>query len=314
MHPRTRAVVLLVLPAAILTVLAATPTRAQVSVPGNCNVFGAGHASAPGPGGSGGGLLPIEVAVPAGTNRTVTFSLSGTIDYGGCCPSNGPDGVAFTSIEANPLWDGIAGLDFSTRARYLAGVFLDDTEPVDPPPARLVITDPGFTELSPGLRQVFFVGDGLTGEGAGTTQVFHVPDGATRLFLGVQDRCSTSPNVPGWYSDNTGNVSGTVSFNVPTAAGAVPSPFTLLQNHPNPFGVSTAIGLSTRAASQLTLEVFDVRGRKVRTLFTGYRDAGEHSFQWDGTDADGRRVSAGVYYYRLQTTESVSVRKMVLLR
>ena len=98
------------------------------------------------------------------------------------------------------------------RGRFLGAVFLDDSEPGDPPPGPLVIPDIGFASLAPGLRQSFFVGDGLTGTGAGDAQIFQVPPGATRLFLGVHDAGPPNTAVPGWYGDNSGSISADVEL------------------------------------------------------------------------------------------------------
>jgi hypothetical protein len=199
--------------------MAASAATAQVAVPGTANIYGAGHATPPAPGGGGGGSLPVLVSLPPGPDRVVQFpSVSGSVDFGPCCAPNGPDGIATSGTVDWPLWDGIAGTSFSTRARYLVGIFLDDSEPADPAPARLVFSDPGFAELAPALRQVFFVGDGRTGSGSGELQGFRAPPGATRLFLGFQDReFATAP--PGWYGDN----SGTTNVTVEVAAVPVPA-------------------------------------------------------------------------------------------
>jgi hypothetical protein len=92
-------------------------------------------------------------------------------------------------------------------------VFLDNNLPTaSAAPATLDYSAIGtsFSSFSPLLKQVFFIGDGLTGTGTGTVQSFVVPDGATRLFLGDVDGY-------GWYN-NGGSVSGTV-----VAAAAVTS-------------------------------------------------------------------------------------------
>jgi hypothetical protein len=91
-------------------------------------------------------------------------------------------------------------------------------------PVPLAIPDIGFSELSPGLRQTFFGGDGLTGTGSGDQQTFNVPDGATRLFLGLQDAGPPDPSLPGWYGDNSGSVSGTVEIVAPAAVPALGFP------------------------------------------------------------------------------------------
>ncbi|MEN8008080.1 MAG: FlgD immunoglobulin-like domain containing protein [Candidatus Krumholzibacteriota bacterium] len=88
----------------------------------------------------------------------------------------------------------------------------------------------------------------------------------------------------------------------------------LAQNTPNPFNPSTRIDFSLEAAGPVRLEVFDAAGRRVRVLVAGWRAAGEHHVEWDGTDDRGRRVGSGVYPYRLQTATRTENRKMTLVQ
>jgi flagellar hook assembly protein FlgD len=62
------------------------------------------------------------------------------------------------------------------------------------------------------------------------------------------------------------------------------------------------------------LTVYDVAGREVRTLSSGTREAGRYSAQWDGKDASGSKVSAGVYFYRLTAGAETLTRKMTVLK
>jgi aminopeptidase N len=88
----------------------------------------------------------------------------------------------------------------------------------------------------------------------------------------------------------------------------------LMQNAPNPFIGATRIAFSLPQADNVRLSVYDVRGREIKTLADGRLDAGPYSLSWDGTDAGGRSVASGIYYYRLVTGADVMARKMVLLR
>lgn len=92
------------------------------------------------------------------------------------------------------------------------------------------------------------------------------------------------------------------------------SRFALAQNHPNPFNPSTRIAFSLAAPEPVSLKVFDMDGRLVRTLVEGVQTAGDHETFWDGTDASGRRVASGTYLYRLQTAARVLSRTMVLVK
>lgn len=75
-----------------------------------------------------------------------------------------------------------------------------------------------FNSISPGLNQIFFIGDGLTGTGTGEVQTFYVPTGATRLFLGVID--------DGGYYDNRGQIDATITPRISSVAAGVPEPTT----------------------------------------------------------------------------------------
>ncbi len=66
--------------------------------------------------------------------------------------------------------------------------------------------------------------------------------------------------------------------------------------HPNPFNPRTSIFFDMPKAGYVTLDVFDVTGRHVRTLLRGNYDAGRHQFEWDGLGSGGRPVSSGVYF------------------
>jgi hypothetical protein len=90
--------------------------------------------------------------------------------------------------------------------------------------------------------------------------------------------------------------------------------FALRQGAPNPFGGSTRIGFSVSRSGEAKLRVFDVQGRLVRTLVNGPVDAGAHVVDWNGRNDQGRRVSSGVYFYRLEAEENEATKKLIFLR
>ena len=94
----------------------------------------------------------------------------------------------------------------------------------------------------------------------------------------------------------------------------LPQAWTLGQNYPNPFNPSTIIPYQVPTAGRVRLEVFNVLGQRVATLVDGERSAGVHMAAWDATDAAGRPVGAGVYFYRLSSAgQPTLTRRMVLL-
>jgi hypothetical protein len=95
---------------------------------------------------------------------------------------------------------------------------------------------------------------------------------------------------------------------------ATPRVAVLYQNYPNPFNPSTSIEFSLPARERVSLKVFDVSGRLVRTLVDGPLSDGIHRYTWDGHNERGASVASGVYFYVLRSESIRQSRKAVLLR
>jgi subtilisin-like proprotein convertase family protein len=95
----------------------------------------------------------------------------------------------------------------------------------------------------------------------------------------------------------------------------LPARFTLGRNVPNPFNPSTEISFAVPAnAGLVSLDIFDVRGQKVRTLERSNLGAGSYTRVWNGRDEAGAQVSSGVYFYRLSGNDFTQTNKMVILQ
>jgi hypothetical protein len=95
----------------------------------------------------------------------------------------------------------------------------------------------------------------------------------------------------------------------------LPQEFALGQNYPNPFNPTTTIPVAIPAASEIKLQVYNLLGAEVKTLYDGSIEAGRYWFNWDGRNELGSQVATGVYLYRLTTNKGVVlVDKMILLR
>jgi hypothetical protein len=100
-----------------------------------------------------------------------------------------------------------------------------------------------------------------------------------------------------------------------TQAVAVPVlPMALNQNWPNPFNPVTTITYYLPHAAAARLDVYDVSGRRISCLESGWKEGGKHSVRWDGKDESGRPAAAGIYLYRLTVGKETLSRKMILLR
>jgi subtilisin family serine protease len=98
-----------------------------------------------------------------------------------------------------------------------------------------------------------------------------------------------------------------------------PQEYVLEQNYPNPFNPETRMAFTLPSQGYVTLRLYDVLGREIRTLADGEMPAGRHVSVWDGTDASGGSVASGIYVYRLDAVgpsgQRISLsRKMMLLR
>jgi ligand-binding sensor domain-containing protein len=94
----------------------------------------------------------------------------------------------------------------------------------------------------------------------------------------------------------------------------VPYRLALLPNFPNPFNPETRIEYHLAEKGSVFLEIYDVTGRRVRSLVRGELDTGVHEQVWDGTDDAGRPVTSGVYLCRLAAGKFAISRKMILIR
>ena len=93
-----------------------------------------------------------------------------------------------------------------------------------------------------------------------------------------------------------------------------PETFRLGAPRPNPFGTATSLAFEVPAGGgDVSLAVFDVRGRRVADLVRGVRPAGRHTATWDGRDSAGEHVASGVYFVRMETEAGRETRKITRL-
>lgn len=93
-----------------------------------------------------------------------------------------------------------------------------------------------------------------------------------------------------------------------------PETFELSQNFPNPFNPETKIRFKLPKQAHVVIKIYNILGREVRTLVDEKKEPGFYEVVWDATDNLGRRVSSGVYYYRISAGEFKATKKMLLLK
>jgi len=88
----------------------------------------------------------------------------------------------------------------------------------------------------------------------------------------------------------------------------------LEQNYPNPFNPTTSIRYSIEETGPVSLDIYNIKGQLVKTLYHGNAEIGSHTAIWNGLDNSGNACSSGVYFYRLRTPKTSLARKMLLLK
>ena len=137
---------------------------------------------------------------------------------------------------------------------------------------------------------------------------------------------STSPTFPqditgvlGQYDSSIPYSSGyqllprtLTDFGDPVSVGdenGIPTVYALDQNYPNPFNPTTKINFSLPESGMVTLKVYDILGKEVMTLVNQVMPASYHSVEFDAS-----QLSTGIYMYRIQSNDFVSVKKMMLIK
>ncbi|MBN1543169.1 T9SS type A sorting domain-containing protein [candidate division KSB1 bacterium] len=96
---------------------------------------------------------------------------------------------------------------------------------------------------------------------------------------------------------------------------AQPQEFALLQNFPNPFNLDTAIRFDLPQDNlNARVEIYNLKGERVRVLLDARHPAGSHQLRWDGRDDSGNTVSSGVYLCRLMAGSFAATRRLILLK
>ncbi|NOX37785.1 MAG: T9SS type A sorting domain-containing protein [Calditrichaeota bacterium] len=136
-------------------------------------------------------------------------------------------------------------------------------------------------------------------------QIYYLEKGSSEWTLAVDYPVGTQINVLYWDELMVGTSTGLISYqwesptrtDRPNAPG-VPSGFRLYQNFPNPFNPATVFRFDLPEKAQVTLEIFDVHGKRVATVIQSTLNAGTHHIRWQSP------LPSGVYFYRLVATVS----------
>jgi photosystem II stability/assembly factor-like uncharacterized protein len=90
--------------------------------------------------------------------------------------------------------------------------------------------------------------------------------------------------------------------------------YALNQNYPNPFNPSTTIEFTIPKSANVNVKIYDILGKEVKSLINDKFDMGTHKIAWDGKNNFGSSVATGIYYYKINSNDFVSVKKMMYLK
>ena len=110
-----------------------------------------------------------------------------------------------------------------------------------------------------------------------------------------------------WIDEGAGNSLSTNDF-------SIPKEYILHQNYPNPFNPSTNISFTLNKEEFVSIDIYDINGMHVISLFNGKKDIGTHLIKWGGRDKNDDIIAAGQYFYQLRTISSSDVMKMLFIK
>ncbi len=148
------------------------------------------------------------------------------------------------------------------------------------------------------------VASAVTGTDGSVVIVYDFPLGRQHTIAARHNNCAVGLTT---FTPN-------LATDIDNDTDPLPASLPLFQNYPNPFNPSTTIDFTLPTAARTDLTIYDITGRRVRTLLDRTLSAGSHSVVWDGSDHSGSPAASGVYFYRLSTADFTRTRKMVLVR
>ena len=142
-----------------------------------------------------------------------------------------------------------------------------------------------------------------------------------RLYLMYNDDTSYGSSVLGIGPETVGSIKyAALDLNIENmpvnnlSSDITPSMTTLVQNYPNPFNPETTIAFNLTKPDKVTLDIYNIKGQKVKTLLDDYVEAGNHSLVWNGRNENNQEVASGIYLYNIRNSKFSSTKKMILMK
>jgi len=238
-------------------------------------------------------LYPIEVGYWDSNNRAEAFALQG--DYAYIADYDGGLKVIDISEPTNPTLINTLILNYSSKLT-IQPIIRDN---------KLIVSDKDWNEI--------FVYD-LTDPANPLYQSSYKWNKYTN-DMEIFDNYLFCANGVGPYPNYGLSILDFSEYITKTSENEIPYiPFNL-SNYPNPFNPETTIEFSILDAGFVNLEIYNIKGQKIKVLLSDQITSGGHSIVWDGTDSSGKRVSSGLYLYKLKIDDKIElVKKCMLLK
>lgn len=125
---------------------------------------------------------------------------------------------------------------------------------------------------------------------------------------------ATAVDIYGNESGYSNMIDTTLALATDIENDVLPDEYQMHQNFPNPFNSSTNITYFLPVPDRVSFSIFNIQGKTMFEQRKSLQSAGQHTIHWDGRASNGIIVSAGVYFYKLETPNFVKVRKLTLLK
>lgn len=231
---------------------------------------------------------------------------------GGTNGLGGPDNFSYEhgTIKALPGTPvGTSGLEYPVYANSPDCIFPDDAA------GSPYYDEVPYPEI--GANYVYAFEDGpINGQaylyhGVAATTV-DTPSYRTMYFSFDFSQLTNSAHQQEWMNDLMSWWNITPTANSDAFAPVISSGLDSI--YPNPFNPSTSVRYNIARAEKVSLNIYNLRGQKVKSLINESKTAGAHTVSWDGTDEAGNPVASGVYYLRLQTDTARETRKLTMIK
>jgi len=104
------------------------------------------------------------------------------------------------------------------------------------------------------------------------------------------------------------------STHLADAKGYFSKSFELIGNYPNPFNPQTSIIVQVNNAQHLAINIYDIQGRKIKSLYDNIMTRGKHAISWDATDDSQQSVTSGIYFYTVSSGDIIKTNRMLFIK